>query len=336
MEIGIVGLPNVGKTTLFNALSKAQAQVGLYPFTTVDSNVGVVDVPDERLEKIASIIKPSKVIPAKIKFVDIAGLVEGASKGEGLGNQFLGHIRNVDGIIHLVRCFGENIPSVGKAKAIENVSIINLEIMTADLQIIEKRFEKAEKQAKAKDKEAIAELALLKKAKELLEKGTYLATAGLSEEEKTGLNGIGIISVKPVILVANVSEADESQEACFEELKNSSESLSMPVLKVVAKLEAELKDLSPEEAKEFLDSFGMSESSLNGVIAKTYEILGLITFYTVLSDEVRAWPVEKGTKAPGAAGKIHTDMEKGFIKAEVINEKELAAAGSMHEAKEEG
>lgn len=336
MEIGIVGLPNSGKTTLFNTLSKSQAEIGLYPFTTIDSNIGVVEVPDERLNKLASLLKPPKIIPARIKYVDIAGLVEGASHGEGLGNRFLGHIREVDGLLHLVRCFSENIPAVGKEQPSDNIQIINLEISLADSQIVEKRLEKVSKQVKSGQKEYLEEFELLQKAKELLEKGIYLATSDLSSDEKEALQKLGIISAKPVILVANVSENQLQEDGCFAKVGEEAEKLKTPALKISAKLESELADLSDEEAKEFLESYGLSESGLKAVVNKTYELLHLITFYTVLSGEIRAWPIKEGTKASDAAGKIHTDMQRGFIKAEVINWADLVALGSLAAAKEKG
>lgn len=337
MQIGIVGLPNSGKTTLFNALSKSQAEIGIYPFTTIDSNVGVVEVPDGRLDKLASVLKPPKIVLARIKYVDIAGLVEGASKGEGLGNRFLGHIREVDGLLHLVRCFGEDIPAVGKDEPQANIEIVNLEIMLADMQIVEKRLEKVSKsQVKAGQKDYLEEFELLKKAKEQLEKESYLAIGDLSGDEKNALQNIGIISAKPVIMVANISEGQLQEDGCFSKVDEVAKKLKVPALKISAKLEAELADLPDEEAKEFLESYGLSESGLKAIVNKTYELLGLITFYTVLSGEVRAWPIKAGTSAFQAAGNIHTDMQKGFIKAEVISWDDLVALGSLAAAKERG
>jgi hypothetical protein len=339
MEIGIIGLPNAGKSTLFNALTKAGAEVARYPFTTVESNVGVAEVPDQRLHLIAEVVKPQKIIPATIKFVDIAGLVRGASQGEGLGNQFLGFIRNVDAIVHVVRCFNEaHIPHpYGEVSPKVDIETVNLELILADLEIVSRAYEKAKKQAKSGQKEAKQRLEALEKIKAGLEKGESIRLMLLSEEERDTIKDLGILTDKPVLYVANISEQDiNTDNALFEEVKDIAEREQAGVVAVSAKVEAEIAELEAEEARLFQQELGLSESGLTKVVKSSYHLLNLITFFTIESSECRAWPIKKGTKAPQAGGKIHSDMERGFIKAEVVFWEDLVNAGSFAVAREKG
>lgn len=340
MEIGIVGLPNVGKSTLFNAITKAGAECANYPFCTIEPNVGIVAVPDERLDFLAKIENPQKVIPATIKFVDIAGLVKGASKGEGLGNKFLSHIREVDAILNVVRCFEDsNIVHVeGSIDPIRDVEIITLELILADMEVVERRLQKTSKLAR-NDKKAAFELEILEKIKKGLNEGKPVRALQFTEEEKSFVCQLMLLTSKPVMYVANISEEDlisGEENHYVKQLKEYAEKENSQVLVISAKIEEELASLSDEERNELLREYGLAEPGLNNIIRHGYSLLGLITFFTAGPKEVHAWTIKKGTKAPQAAGKIHSDFEKGFIRAEVISYEDLVKAGSQATAREMG
>ena len=342
MKLGIVGLPNVGKSTLFNAITKAGAQSANYPFCTIEPNVGVVDVPDKRLDVLAEMYNSAKVTPAAIEFVDIAGLVKGASKGEGLGNKFLSHIREVDAIIHVVRCFedGNIIHVEGSVDAMRDVETINLELMMADIEAVDKRLEKARKMSKSGEKKYLGEIALLERIKSSLEAFNCVRTMEFDEEEQAMLKEYCLLTSKPVIYAANVSEEDFvngiENNSMVAALKTIADKEGSEILPISAKIEEDISTLEGEEKQMFLEELNLSQSGLDRLISKSYELLGLISYLTSGPDETRAWTIKKGTKAPQAAGKIHTDFERGFIRAEVIAYDDLMANGSMLAAKEKG
>jgi len=340
MKLGIVGLPNVGKSTLFNALTAAKADAENYPFCTIEPNVGIVSVPDERLEMLAQLVKPEKITPATIEFFDIAGLVKGASKGEGLGNKFLSHIREVQAIVHVVRCFEDpNVTHVeGKINPINDIEIINLELMLSDLEIIENRLPKVEKMAKG-DKSYKKELDLLNKLKDSIDKNIPLRNLNFTSEEIELVRNFNLLSLKPVLYVCNISEEDlikEEENNYVQLVKQYADKEGSQVIAISGKIESEIALLDKEEKEIFLMELGLKESGLDRLIKASYDLLGLMSFLTAGPKEVRAWTIKKGTKAPQAAGKIHSDMEKGFIRAEVINYKDLIECGGSTQAKEKG
>ena len=343
MKLGIVGLPNVGKSTLFNSLTKAGAESANYPFCTIDPNVGVVTVPDERLNVLGEMYHTKKIIPAAIEFVDIAGLVKGASKGEGLGNQFLANIREVDAIVHVVRCFeNSNIVHVdGSINPLRDIETINLELIFSDLEILERRISKVSKVAR-NDKSAAKELGLLNKVKAHLEDGKLAKTFEEvdDEEEQAWLESYNLLTYKPVIYAANVSEDDLADDAANNEgvqaVREYAKGEQSEVFVVCAEIEAEISELDDDEKKMFLEDLGLKESGLEKLIKASYKLLGLISYLTAGEPEVRAWTITEGTKAPQAAGKIHSDFERGFIREEVVSYDDLIACGSHTAAKEKG
>ena len=339
MKLGIVGLPNVGKSTLFNSLTKAGAESANYPFCTIDPNVGVVTVPDERLNVLGEMYHTKKIIPAAIEFVDIAGLVKGASKGEGLGNQFLANIREVDAIVHVVRCFeNSNIVHVdGSINPLRDIETINLELIFSDLEILERRISKVSKVAR-NDKSAAKELALLNKIKAHLEDGKLAKTfeEADDEEEQAWLESYNLLTYKPVIYAANVSEDDAANNEGVQAVREYAKGEQSEVFVVCAEIEAEISELDDDEKKMFLEDLGLKESGLEKLIKASYKLLGLISYLTAGEPEVRAWTITEGTKAPQAAGKIHSDFERGFIRAEVVSYDDLIACGSHTAAKEKG
>ena len=342
MKLGIVGLPNVGKSTLFNSLTKAGAESANYPFCTIDPNVGVVTVPDERLNLLGDFYKSKKVTPAVIEFVDIAGLVKGASKGEGLGNKFLANIREVDAIVHVVRCFEDsNVVHVdGSIDPLRDIETINLELVFSDLEILERRIAKVTKTARM-DKEAAKELAFLEKVKAHLEEGQLAITLETeNEDEDAWLATYNLLTAKPVIYAANVAEDDIADDGAnnqyVQAVREYAAKQNSEVFVICAQIEEEISELDEDERKMFLEDLGLTESGLEKLVRASYHLLGLMSFLTAGEDETRAWTIKIGTKAPQAAGKIHTDFERGFIKAEVVNYQDLLDCGSYAGAREKG
>lgn len=342
MKLGIVGLPNVGKSTLFNAITKAGAESANYPFCTIEPNVGVVSVPDKRLDVLEKMYNTKRKVPTAIEFYDIAGLVKGASKGEGLGNKFLSHIREVESIVHVVRCFqDDNIVHVdGSVDPIRDVETINLELIFSDLETLEKRIEKSRKLANSGNKEAKAEVDLASKLKAHLEEGKPVRTLELSDEEQERLKGYFLLTSKPVLYAANISEEDlmagNLENDLVKKVKEYAAAEHSEVIVISAKLEEELSSLEDEEKAELLSEYGLDESGLDKLIHASYKLLGLISYLTAGVQEVRAWTIVNGTKAPQAAGKIHSDIERGFIRAEIVSYDTLVECGSEAAAKEKG
>jgi len=341
MKLGMVGLPNVGKSTLFNALTNAGAESANYPFCTIEKNVGIVSVPDERLDKLAEMYEPDKFTPATLEFVDIAGLVKGASKGEGLGNKFLANIREVDAIVHVVRCFEDtNIIHVdGSINPLRDIETINLELIFSDIEMIDRRIDRAKKAVKG-DKKYLAEIEFLERLKAHLENGKSARAFDFTDDERELIKSTPLLSAKPVIYAANLCENDfvnniETNEN-YNNVKALAEEEHSAVLPICAQIEAEISDMEDEEKAMFLGELGLEVSGLNRIIKEGYALLGLISYLTAGKQEVRAWTITRGTKAPQAAGKIHTDFEKGFIRAEVISFDDLMACGTMAAAKDKG
>lgn len=341
MKLGIVGLPNVGKSTLFNAITNAGAQSANYPFCTIEPNVGVVSVPDERLDRLAQMYEPDKFTPATIEFVDIAGLVKGASKGEGLGNKFLSNIREVDAVVHVVRCFENDdiIHVEGSIDPKRDIETINLELVLSDVEMIDRRIDKTQKLIKA-DKKYQAELDFFKRVRDALNEGKSARSVECTEEEAQLLSTVALLTNKPIIYAANMSDSDFADGIAsnpyYLQVSEIAKGEGAAVLPICAGLEAEIADMDREEKEMFLADMGLAQSGLDRMIRECYSLLGLISYLTAGKQEVRAWTITKGTKAPQAAGKIHTDFERGFIRAEVIAYDDLMACGSMAAAKEKG
>lgn len=341
MKLGMVGLPNVGKSTLFNAITNAGAQSANYPFCTIEPNIGMVSVPDERLDKLAEMYEPDKFTPATIEFVDIAGLVKGASQGEGLGNKFLSHIREVDAIIHVVRCFeNDDITHVdGNIDPARDIETINLELILSDLDILSRRVDNRRKAMKG-DKTLAGEVDFLERLIKEMEQGKTARACEISEEEKEYLKDVALLTIKPVIYACNMGENDFidgiDNNKFYNTVKEIAAAEGAETFPICAEMEAQIAELEPDEKEMFLEDMGLEKSGLDRLIKKSYSLLGLISYLTAGKPEVRAWTIKKGTKAPQAAGKIHTDFERGFIRAEVVSFDDLIACGSMSAAKEKG
>ncbi|SFS37054.1 redox-regulated ATPase YchF [Marininema halotolerans] len=341
LTTGIVGLPNVGKSTLFNAITRAGAESANYPFCTIDPNVGVVDVRDERMDQLAAMVNPQRVVPTSFQFTDIAGLVKGASKGEGLGNQFLSHIREVDAIIHVVRCFDdENIVHVsGEVNPLEDMETINLELVLSDLETVERRLDRIARQKRSGDKDAAAEHGILEKLHGALTEGHPARSVDLDEDERKRVSSLNLLTLKRMLYAANVSEddvADADANPHVIALKKQAQVEGAEVVTISAQLEAEIVELEGEERELFLEELGLQSSGLDRLVAAAYRLLGLATYFTAGEKEVRAWTIRQGMRAPQAAGVIHSDFERGFIRAEVVGYNDLMEAGSMAGAREKG
>ncbi|MBD2845908.1 redox-regulated ATPase YchF [Paenibacillus sp. IB182496] len=341
LSCGIVGLPNVGKSTLFNAITQAGAESANYPFCTIDPNVGIVEVPDERLDKLTELVVPQKTVPTAFEFIDIAGIVKGASKGEGLGNKFLAHIREVDAIVHVVRCFeDENITHVsGGVDPLSDIQTINLELVLADLDTVERRIERSRKNMKGGDKKYAQEIELLERVKEALYDDKPVRSLELTDEERAILRELHLLTIKPILYAANVSEqeaADLDGNRYVQIVREFAAAENAEVVPISARVESEIAELEGEDKAMFLEELGLQESGLNRLIRAAYKLLGLYTYFTAGVQEVRAWTIRKGMKAPQAAGVIHTDFERGFIRAEVVSYGDLVSAGSMNGARERG